>query len=67
MTGEPIQIFEIEVFVGSTDVAMQKPATQSSTLGKFAAFNAVDGVNTTFSHTNDKSPWLEVDWSVPMT
>ena len=55
-------MFEVQV-VSSDDVniALDKPASQSSTFGaKFAAF-AVDGNVTTASSTNDTNTWWQVD------
>jgi hypothetical protein len=65
-TGEPIQIFELQAYTTSgLEVATGKVATQSSTFKddnvKFGASNAVDGNNSTFSHTNDASSTWEVD------
>jgi hypothetical protein len=65
-TGKPIQIFELEAYtISGLEVATGKVATQSSTFKddnvKFGASNAVDGNNSTFSHTNDASSIWEVD------
>jgi hypothetical protein len=66
-TGEHINLFELEVFTSSgINIAQGKSASQSSTYvaasGKtFPASNVVDGVTSTFSHTNDINGWLEVD------
>jgi hypothetical protein len=65
-TGEPIQFFELQAYTTSgLEVATGKVATQSSTFKddnvKFGASNAVDGNNSTFSHTNDASSTWEVD------
>lgn len=61
-----IQIFEVEVFSLGTNVGAGKTATQSTTykgVTNFAARKAVDGDDTTFSHTahGDKAAWWEVD------
>jgi hypothetical protein len=60
-------MFEVQVFAGGRNVALKKPATQSSTLSNNAKFNAtaaVDGDSTlTFSHTSssERSHWWQVD------
>jgi hypothetical protein len=62
-TGEPIQIFELEAYSSGKNVALNATATQSSDFNsKFVASNAVDGSNTTFSHTavGDTPAYLEV-------
>jgi hypothetical protein len=60
-------VFELEVYDSSgVNVAPFEVASQSSTFKnstKFAASNAIDSDNTTFSHTNDASAWLQVDLS----
>jgi hypothetical protein len=62
-----IQMFEVQVLdFGGVNIAHGKDAAQSSTFvsrsGKaFDAYNAIDGVSTTFSHTNDANSWWEVD------
>jgi hypothetical protein len=65
-TGKPIQIIELQALSGGTNVALGKKASQSSTFvtrtGKYLlASEAIDGDLTSFSHTNDKNAWLEVD------
>ena len=64
-TGEQIQMFEFNAFTPSGDeVAVGKTSSQSSTLfskPKFLPNNAIDGSLDSFSHTNDSSPWWEVD------
>lgn len=63
-TGEQIAIFEFEVYSSGINVALQGTATQSSDLynGEFLdASKAIDGINTTFSHTNDSNAMWEVD------
>lgn len=60
-TGQPIQLFEIEAISAGVNVAKNAGATQSTTFEQFYASNAVDNDSATFSHTNDDSPWLEVD------
>ena len=64
-TGEPLQIYEVQVFSSGSNVALQGSATQSSTLKDsptFAAANAIDGSNTTFSHTaaDDEAAYWKV-------
>eukprot|EP00804_Cyclotella_cryptica_P019493 CCRYP_006643-RF/>CCRYP_006643-RF protein AED:0.13 eAED:0.13 QI:170/0.76/0.85/1/0.61/0.71/14/191/939 len=62
ITGEQIQVFEVEVYSAGVNVAQGKIATQSSTLNSFAASRAVDGIRNSFSHTNDNSfSWWKVD------
>jgi hypothetical protein len=58
----PIHVFEIEVYsTEGINVALGKPATQSSTLSSFVASNAVDGNTNSFMHTNDSSPMWSID------
>ena len=74
-TQQALQIFEVRVMNSSgTNVAAGTAAFQSSTYTSesgehFPASNAIDGDVSTFSHTNDESPWLEIDLgeSVPVT
>jgi hypothetical protein len=58
-------MFEFKAFTPSgEEVAGSKVATQSSTyrsLPKFAASNAVDGNESSFSHTDGLNPFWEVD------
>jgi uncharacterized protein YtpQ (UPF0354 family) len=58
-------MFELRAFSSSINVALNKNATQSSTLSTirdtFAASNAVDGNSLTFSHTKDANAYFEVD------
>jgi hypothetical protein len=59
-------MFELQAYTTSgLEVARGKNATQSSTFKdsnvKFGASNAVDGDNSTFSHTKDASSIWEVD------
>jgi hypothetical protein len=60
-------MFEVQVFAGGRNVALKKPATQSSTLNnnpKFNATAAVDGdLTLTFSHksSSEQSHWWQVD------
>ena len=63
VTGHPIQLLEVEVFSSGVNVALNKPALQSSTLKSMAASRAVDGSKETFSHTTSESTfsWWEVD------
>ena len=70
-TGEPIQVFEVQVF-NTSCVNIAKTATQSSTYKEYVASYAVDRDNTTYSHTATASrsrkasqlpanDWLEID------
>jgi hypothetical protein len=64
--GQPIQLFELEVYSNNVNVALSGFATQSSTFNsniKFAASKANDGDNATFSHTDvaDINAFLDVD------
>lgn len=62
-TGQQIQIFELQVFSSGFNIALNGKATQSSSwsIGT-AASKAIDGSNTTFSHTNDPDAFIEVDF-----
>lgn len=65
-TQQQIQIFELQVYSSGKNVALLGSATQSSTYkgnSRFEAFNAIDGMNSTFSHTKDVNAWLEVDFT----
>ena len=63
-TGENIQIFELKVTSAGENVALQGTATQSSDWNdRFTAVKAIDGDDTTFSHTNDSNAFLEVELS----
>lgn len=63
----PIQVFEVSVMSGGSNVAQGKSATQGSTWNNdvyFSASNAVDGDISTLAHTamnGDGSDWLEID------
>jgi hypothetical protein len=64
-TGQPIQLFELEVYSNTANVAPSGYATQSSTFNnntKFAASKANDGDSATFSHTAaaDTDAFLEL-------
>jgi hypothetical protein len=66
--GEPLQMFEVQVYSGDgNNIALQGSASQSSTLknlDKFAAaINSIDDDNSTFSHTQagEADSWWEVD------
>eukprot|EP00804_Cyclotella_cryptica_P000077 CCRYP_013734-RC/>CCRYP_013734-RC protein AED:0.05 eAED:0.05 QI:386/1/1/1/0.62/0.55/9/209/1800 len=63
ITGNPIQVFEVEIYSSGVNIARGKTATQSSTLNSLVASNAVDGNSGTFSHTTNSSPysWWQVD------
>jgi hypothetical protein len=53
---------------GTTNVAENKAASQSSTLSPYVASRGVDGSNATFSHTNEgSSEWFQVDLGTPVT
>ena len=64
-------MLEVEAYRSGMNVALNQPATQSSTHhsnDKFAASKAVDGLTSTFSHTSVQdgcsataSTWLEVE------
>eukprot|EP00804_Cyclotella_cryptica_P004537 CCRYP_006893-RB/>CCRYP_006893-RB protein AED:0.63 eAED:0.43 QI:0/0/0/1/0/0/2/0/462 len=64
-TGQQIQMFELQAYsLSGVNVAMQGSASQSSTYGdrqKFAADMAIDGNNSTFSHTTGSDAFWEVD------
>ena len=65
LTGARIQVFEVEVYSSGKNIAIGKIATQSTTynnMTNFAANSAVDGTDTTFSHTagSDKASWWTV-------
>ena len=74
-TKDPIQLFEVMVADSTgTNVASGKTARQSSTYTSrsgehYPAPNVIDGDASTFSRTNDETPWLEIDLgeSVPVT
>ena len=55
VTSQALQFYEVQVISGGTNVALQGTATQSSELGgateAYKASNAIDGSNSTFSHT----------------
>jgi hypothetical protein len=60
-TGENIAVFELQVSSEGVNVALNKTASQSSTLGNRTASLAVDGSETTFSYTNDINDFWEID------
>ena len=62
-SSEPIQVFEVEVLSNNKNVAVGKSASQSSTYqSRTPASNAVDGSNSTLSHTSSEpEPWWQVD------
>jgi hypothetical protein len=65
MTGESIHIFELLAYSSGSNVAPLGSASQSSTLNNnpnFAASKAIDGSNTTFSHTANVNSWLKIDF-----
>ena len=62
-TGQPIQIFELQVFSSGINIALTGKATQSSSWSSgTVASKAIDGSSTTFSHTNDPDAFLAVDF-----
>eukprot|EP00956_Cyclotella_meneghiniana_P005579 scaffold7169_cov76-Cyclotella_meneghiniana.AAC.11 len=65
-TGNPLNMFEVQVFSGNNNIALGMPATQSSTFagdnGRFGASKAVDGVSSSMSHTKSgANQWWEVE------
>jgi hypothetical protein len=53
-SGEPLQMFEVQVFSSDYNVALGGSAIQSSTYknnSKFMAMKSIDDDSTTFSHT----------------
>ena len=63
---QKLTLSEVEVFVGGSNIALNKAATQSSDLGSlYTASVAVDGVktgNTAFTSTQfEANPWWQVD------
>ncbi|KAL3790827.1 hypothetical protein ACHAWO_010666 [Cyclotella atomus] len=67
-TNTYINLYELQVLSGGTNVALEKGASQSSTLNAFAASRGVDGSSTTFSHTTQGSAeWFEVDLGATVT
>ena len=61
-TGEQIQMLELQILSSeNVNIALNKTASQSSTLGTNSASLAVDGDLTTFSHTDDANASWEVD------
>jgi hypothetical protein len=63
-----IQFYELQVISGGTNVAVNKAASQSSTINPHVASRGVDGSSTTFSHTNEGSAeWFQVDLGATAT
>jgi len=65
-TQAPIQMYELQAFSGGSNIALAGVASQSSTFNNnnnFAASKAIDGSNSTFSHTltSDLNAWWEVE------
>jgi hypothetical protein len=61
-TGEPIQFFEFQVHSSGTNIALHGTAIQSSNFAvRTDASKAIDGSNSTFSHTKDPNAYWEVD------
>jgi hypothetical protein len=65
-TQAPIQMFELQSFSGGSNIALGGNASQSSTFNNnnnFAASKAIDGSNSTLSHTStsDLNAWWEVE------
>ncbi len=65
-TGENINLFEVQVYSAGINVATKKSSSQSSTLNSYGASLAVDGKNTTFSHTNVAASGGPVWWKVDL-
>jgi len=61
ITGAPIQVFEVEVYSSGINVAQNKLAVQSSAFRTYVAAKAVDGNNSTFSHTVGGTSSWKVD------
>ena len=65
-SGNPVHIFELEVYSSNLNIAPGKSVTQSSTFNdkdKFSAGMAADGDLKTFSHTKSGSfEWWEIDF-----
>ena len=60
----PMNLAEVEVFSGGTNVASGKTVTQSSIShpGTFDPPNLVDGDKTNFAHTNNEAlEWFQID------
>jgi hypothetical protein len=63
-TGEHLHVLEFQIHSTSgSNVAKQGSASQSSTWGNLAAAKAIDGSNSTSSHTADSNAW----WGVQLT
>lgn len=63
-TGEHLQMFEVQVYSHKVNVALGGIASQSTTYKgneRFAASKAIDGDNSTFSHTGDTNAYWQVD------
>jgi hypothetical protein len=59
-----LQLLEVLVISGRSNVATRKAAVQSSTLSNYVAAYGVDGSNATFFHTrNGIGEWFQVDLS----
>jgi len=68
-TKKQIQIFELQAFSSGENVALLGYARQSSLLNgniKFRASHAIDGINSTFSHTKDMKAWIEIALTAPV-
>ena len=67
-TQKPIQIFEFKAYSSGVNIAVLGSAVQSSSLNdniRFRASLAIDGINSTFSHTKAWGAWLEIDLPAP--
>jgi hypothetical protein len=63
-----IQFYELQVISGGINVAVNKAASQSSTINPYVASRGVDGSSTTFSHTKEGSAeWFQVDLGATVT
>ena len=61
-TGEPLQLYEVQVFSSETNVALGGAASQSSDYGiDYVASNAIDGNSSSFSLTKGSDAYWEVD------
>ena len=61
-TGEPLQLYEVQVLSSETNVALGGAASQSSDYGiDYVASNAIDGNSSSFSLTKGSDAYWEVD------
>ena len=59
-------IYNLMTLTGAENVALLRPATQSSTVTAYHANYAVDGDNSSFSLTYDEHPWWKVQLAEPL-